>query len=99
MSIDPTVRRIFTGTGIISPEIRKQYAPAPGTRCKRCHRTAPRADGIPCALCAPSDYSPEAAEERHRETAASVGRAMGDLFVGVMVRHVHRSDANDGWGQ
>lgn len=27
--------------------------PETGDRCSRCHRTAPRSDGIPCGLCAP----------------------------------------------
>jgi hypothetical protein len=39
--------------------------PLPGARCPRCHRRAPRADGIPCQLCAPGDTSPEAAALRH----------------------------------
>lgn len=28
--------------------------PLLGARCPRCHRTAPRTDGIPCGLCAPA---------------------------------------------
>jgi hypothetical protein len=27
--------------------------PETGDRCSRCHRTAPRSDGISCGLCAP----------------------------------------------
>lgn len=65
-------------------------------RCKRCHRQAPRSDGIPCSECAPGDYSPEAAIARHQAEMAKIGRATGETIVEILVRLAHRSE--DGWG-
>lgn len=89
---DGRARQVFTGP--ISDDERRLLAPRPGTRCPRCHRKAPRADGIPCALCAPGDYSPEAAQKRHEEAIAAVNAAGVQLFVDALVRMAHRAGGN-----
>lgn len=66
--------------------------PVPGQRCPRCHRRAPRADGIPCALCAPGDTSPEAAAARHAERMAEVRSANAALYADLFGLSVIRSE-------
>lgn len=38
-----------------------EVRPETGDRCGRCHRTAPRSDGIRCGLCSP--YGPTTVDE------------------------------------
>jgi hypothetical protein len=53
-----TTRPVCTMVAPIRPgEVR----PETGDRCPRCHRTAPRSDGIPCGLCSP--YGPTTIDE------------------------------------
>ena len=66
--------------------------PAPGTRCPRCHHRAPRADGIPCALCAPGDTSPEAAAARHAERMAEVDAAGARVYADLVAALANRAD-------
>lgn len=64
------------GTGQVTDTDRDNFAPAPGTRCRRCHRIAPRSDGVPCQLCAHDPtgkaYTLEAAHARLEAAKASV---------------------------
>jgi hypothetical protein len=37
----------------VRPPREGERVPRHGVRCPRCHRAAPREDGIPCGLCSP----------------------------------------------
>lgn len=59
----------------------------PPRRCKRCKRIPPRSDGIPCALCAPGDTSPEAAARRH-----AVRMAQATTATAALIDRIDRGD-------
>jgi hypothetical protein len=54
-----TMRPICTMVAPMRPD---EVHPQTGDRCPRCHRTAPRSDGIPCGLCSP--FGPTTIDER-----------------------------------
>lgn len=59
------MRRILTMRSVctmVVPMRPDETRPETGDRCPRCHRTAPRSDGIPCGLCSP--YGPTTIDER-----------------------------------
>lgn len=53
-----TMRPVCT---MVAPIRSGEIRPATGDQCSRCHRTAPRSDGIPCGLCSP--YGPTTIDE------------------------------------